>query len=241
VLADENGFLDELVVAGIAEQVTALRAAGKQVIVVSSGAGAAGASAAGLMRRREDMNYKQAICAVGQVELMMSYKRCFAEHGAVVGQLLLTRNNFDSHDSSLHIRNTLFTLVDEGFVPIINENDSVSVEEFTLGDNDTLAAMTANLWNASMLVLMTNVDGVFDRKPGTEDHLIHEVTDTARLLREVDFGGKSAFGTGGMVTKVEAAARVGEYGIPALVVNGKVPGVLGRIADGEQLGTLFLV
>jgi glutamate 5-kinase len=188
------------------------------------------------------MNYKQAMCAVGQVELMMAYKKHFAKHGAIVAQLLLTRANFRDRSTTLHIRNTLFTLLDEGVVPIINENDSVSIDEFDSGDNDRLAALAANLWNADLLILMSDIEGVYDKSP--KEHkgarLIEEVTDIDELRRSIDTGGKSSFGSGGMASKIDAAEAVAEYGAALLLVCGKSRGVLTRVAGGEQAGTIFI-
>ncbi|MDR0817898.1 MAG: glutamate 5-kinase, partial [Clostridiales Family XIII bacterium] len=194
--------------------------------------------------RHGDMHYKQAMCAIGQVELMMAYKRNFAKDDITVGQILLTRDNFEggSGGSTLHIRNTLFTLVDEGVVPIINENDSVSVDEFTLGDNDHLAALTANLWNADLLILMSDVDGIYDKSPkdSADAKLIPEVEHIGALRRDIDLTGKSTFGTGGMNSKIDAAEEVGRYGTPMLLVNGKNKDILTEIASGKQAGTIFI-
>jgi glutamate 5-kinase len=242
VLAGAGGVVDAEVVADIAAQVAGLRAAGKQVVIVSSGAEVSGISAIGAWSRRGDMNYKQAMCAVGQVELMMAYKREFARHGVIVAQLLLTHANFGEANTTLHMRNTLFTLLDEGVVPVINENDSVSIDEFSSGDNDRLAALTANLWSANLLVLMSDIDGVYDRSPKEHDdaRLISEVADTGALRRGIEMEGTSSFGTGGMASKIDAAELVAEHGAALLLVNGKSRGVLTRIAGGEGAGTLFI-
>jgi glutamate 5-kinase len=242
VLADESGKLDGDVVADIAGQVAELIRGGKQVIIVSSGAGVSGATAVGLLSRRDDMNFKQALCAVGQVELMLAYKKEFAKYDKVVGQVLLTRDNFADANSRLHIRNTLFTLIDEGCIPIINENDTVGIEEFNLGDNDLLAAHTANLWNADLLVLMSDIDGVFDKPP--KDHadarLIPVVEDLDALEASADIGGTSSYGSGGMASKIEAARTVSKFGTPMLLVNGKRQGILAEIAGGGVSGTVFV-
>jgi glutamate 5-kinase len=243
VLADESGKLDSEIVAGIAGQVAVLMKAGKQVIIVSSGAGVSGATAVGLLSRRDDMNFKQALCAVGQVELMLAYKKQFVKYDRVVGQILLTRGDFTDAGSRLHIRNTLFTLIDEGCIPIINENDTVGIEEFSLGDNDLLAAHTANLWNADMLILMSDIDGVFNKPP--KDHsdarLIPVVEDIDALEAAADIGVAGAYGTGGMASKIEAARTVAKFGMPMLLVNGKTPDILGGIAGGRlDSGTVFV-
>ncbi|MDR3225426.1 MAG: glutamate 5-kinase [Clostridiales Family XIII bacterium] len=242
VLAGTNGSMDRAVIEDIASQVAGLRTAGKQIVLVSSGAEVSGVSAVGIWSRHGDMNYKQAMCAVGQVELMMAYKEYFARHGAIVAQLLLTRANFRDQSTMLHMRNTLFTLLDEGVIPIINENDSVSIDEFDSGDNDRLAALTANLWNADLLVLMSDIEGLYDKSPKehTDARLIKEVTDIDSLRQRVDTGGKSSYGSGGMDSKIDAAEAVGAYGAALLLVCGKSPGVLTRIAADEEAGTIFV-
>jgi glutamate 5-kinase len=243
VLADESGKLDSEIVANIAGQVSGLIREGKQVIIVSSGAGVSGATAVGLLSRRDDMNFKQALCAVGQVELMLAYKKEFAKYDKVVAQILLTRDNFADASSRLHIRNTLFTLIDEGCIPVINENDTVSIEEISLGDNDLLAAHTANLWNADLLILMSDIDGVFDKPP--KDHadarLIPVVEDIDALEKAADIGGTSSYGSGGMASKIEAARTVAKFGTPLLLVNGKTPDILAGIADEKANATIFVV
>ncbi|MDR1292675.1 MAG: glutamate 5-kinase [Clostridiales Family XIII bacterium] len=242
VLAGADGNMDMAVVEDIAAQVSGLRDRGKQIVIVSSGAEVSGVSAVGVWSRHGDINYKQAMCAIGQVELMMAYKRCFAKYGVIVAQLLLTRANFRDPNTTLHIRNTLFTLLDEGVVPIINENDSVSVFELGISDNDILAALTANLWSADLLILMSDIDGVYDKSPKEHDdaRLIGEVTDTNALRGSIDIAGKSSFGSGGMESKFDAAESVAEHGAALLLVGGKSPGILTRIADGEQAGTIFI-
>lgn len=241
VLSDDNGYVNRVTLHNIVEQVSGLIQQGKQVIIVSSGAGICGVAAINKWSRRGDISYKQALCAIGQVELMNAYKEYFSDYDIHVGQMLLTRDDFGDNMRTLNIRNALFTLVDEGVVPIINENDSVSVEEIKIGDNDTLGALTASLWNADLLIIMSDIDGVFDKNP--KDHkdaeLIEEVYDIDGLLTEIDSRGKSSFGTGGIVTKIHAARRVNEYGIPMLLVNGKRENVLTNAIEGTEKGTIF--
>lgn len=243
VLAGKDGVLDKSNVARIVSQITTLIDDGKKVIIVSSGAGVSGAGVIGKLSRRNDINYKQALCAIGQVELMMEYKKHFATEGKTVGQLLLTTDNFNDDSSTLNIRNTLFTLIDEDVVPIINENDSVCTIEMSPGDNDNLAALTANLWNADLLILMTDVDGVFDCSPkGNSDaKLISEIDMKSidETCESIDIHGKSKFGTGGMESKIAAAKTVREYGIPMLIVNGKGENILKDAVEGNS-GTLFI-
>ena len=242
VLSDKNGAVNKKVMHNIVEQVNDLIGMGKQVILVSSGAGICGVGAINKWSRRGDINYKQALCAIGQVELMMAYKEYFADYGIHVAQILLTRDDFKDHHRTLNIRNAMFTLIDEGVVPVINENDSVSVDEIKIGDNDTLAALTANLWNADLLIVLSDIDGVFDKDPkANEDAELIELVENAEQLEStIDIGEKSSFGTGGIATKIEAAAKVNKYGIPMLLLNGSKQDIIRAGLSGESKGTLFL-
>lgn len=241
VLSDENGVVNKEVLHNIVEQANNLIKRNKQVIFVSSGAGICGVGAINKWSRRGDMNYKQALCAIGQVELMMAYKEYFADYGLHVGQILLTKDDLLDPQRALNIRNALFTLVDEGVVPVINENDSVSVDEIKIGDNDTLSAHTANLWNADLLIVLSDIDGVFDKDPKCRQdaELIKEVNDIDKLFDAIDIGEKSTFGTGGIGTKIEAARLVNKYGISMVLLNGKKAGIIKKALDGEAEGTLF--
>ena len=242
VLSDENGTVNKKVLHNIVEQVNDLIEMGKQVILVSSGAGICGVGAINKWSRRGDINYKQALCAIGQVELMMAYKEYFGDYGIHVAQILLTQDDFDDHHRTLNIRNTMFTLIDEGVVPVINENDSVSVDEIKIGDNDTLAALTANLWNADLLIILSDIDGVFDKDPkACEDaKLIEKVEDTEELKASIVVGEKSSFGTGGISTKIEAAGKVNKFGIPMILLNGSKENIIRESLEGTGRGTLFL-
>ena len=173
---------------------------------------------------------------------MMAYKEYFADYGLHVGQILLTREDFKDPHRTLNIRNALFTLTDEGVVPIINENDSVSVDEIKIGDNDTLSAHTANLWNADALIILSDIDGVYDKDPKKEADaaLIEEVSDIDQLLQDIKIGEKSSFGTGGIETKIEAARLVNQYGIPMILLNGKKIGIINKAAEQEETGTVFV-
>lgn len=241
VLSDDNGAVNRDVLHNIVEQVNNLIKKNKQVIMVSSGAGICGVGAINKWSRRGDMNYKQALCAIGQVELMMAYKEYFADYDVHVGQILLTREDFKDPRRTLNIRNALFTLVDEGVVPIINENDSVSVDEIKIGDNDTLSAHAANLWNADLLIVLSDIDGVYDKDPKNDKdaNLIEEVTDIDQLLDDIDIGKKSSFGTGGIATKIEAARLVNKYGISMVLLNGKKPDIIKKALNEEETGTVF--
>ena len=245
VLSNAEGSVDNNSLINIVEQVKALIDEHKQIVIVSSGAGICGAGTIKKWSRRGDINYKQALCAIGQVELMIAYREYFGRHGIHVGQLLLTRDDFDENNNNnnrtLNIRNTLFTLIDEGVVPIINENDSVSVEEIKIGDNDTLSALTANLWNADTLIMLSDIDGVFDCDPKKHHDagLIEEVHDIDGLIHEIDMNGISSFGTGGIATKIEAARRVNQYGANMILLNGTKHDIIKRAYEGQGQGTVF--
>lgn len=240
-LSDEKGEVNRQLLHNLVEQFHQLIQQGKQVMVVSSGAGVCGIGAINKWSRKGDMNYKQALCAIGQVELMMAYRELFGEYDIHVGQLLLTKGDFEDETRNLHIRNTLFTLIDEGVVPVINENDSVSVDEIKIGDNDTLSALTANLWNADLLILLSDIDGVYDENPKMNKNakLIPEIQDIDRLLDEISTEGTNKFGTGGIVTKIEAARLVNRYGIPMILTNGKKYDIIRKIVSGDEQATVF--
>lgn len=241
VLSADDGTVNKVALRQLVGQVKDMMDQGKQVIVVSSGAGICGVGAIDKWSRRNDINYKQALCAIGQVELMMAYKEFFAEYGILVGQMLLTGQDFSDDQRTLHIRNTLFTLVDEGVVPVINENDSVSVEEIKIGDNDTLAALTTNLWNADVMILLSDIDGVYDKDPKKNKNamLLEEIHDIELLTDQIDTSGRSAFGTGGIVTKISAAKMVAKHGTPTILLNGKKPDILRNAHAGKETGTVF--
>lgn len=242
VLSDENGAVNKRVMHNIVEQINDLIRMGKQIIMVSSGAGICGVGAINKWSRRGDINYKQALCAIGQVELMMAYKEYFADYGIHIAQILLTQDDFDDPHRTLNIRNAMFTLIDEGVVPIINENDSVSVDEIKIGDNDTLAALTTALWNADLMIVLSDIDGVFDRDPKADDSakLIELVENAATLPATIKIGETSSFGTGGIGTKIAAAAKVNRFGIPMLLLNGSKADIIRDYAQGNAKGTLFL-
>ena len=240
-LSTDRGEVNRKAMHNIVEQLVEWMENGKDIILVSSGAGICGAGAINKWFRRKDMNYKQALCAIGQVELMMAYKELFGEYDYHVAQMLLTRDDFNDHSRNLHIRNTMFTLVDEGVVPIVNENDTVSVDEIKIGDNDTLGAMTANLWGADLMIVLSDIDGVYDKNPKENPgaKIIRQVTDIDHLKSIISMEGTNRFGTGGVATKIEAARRVNEFGIHMALLNGKKEDILRKAADGREEGTVF--
>ncbi|QEK12208.1 glutamate 5-kinase [Crassaminicella thermophila] len=241
-LANEDGTVNKIFLQELSEQINFLIDQGKQIVMVSSGARIAGVATIGKWMRKEDIHYKQALCAIGQVELMDAYRKVFSEYNIHIGQMLLTREDFSDSNRTLNIRNTLFTLVDEGVIPIINENDTVSVDEIKIGDNDTLAALTTNIWNADLLILFSDIDGIFNKNP--KDHkdaiLLEQISDIDQLLENIEIGEVNAFGTGGIATKIEAARKVNNYGIPMILANGKKENILFKLLDRTEKATLFV-
>ena len=241
VLSDDEGYINLDNMKNIVDQVMKLIEEDKKVLIVTSGAGASGMATIKKWARRKDINYKQALCAIGQVELMMGYKECFAEYDRHVAQILLTKEDFSDPDRTLRIRNTIYTLEDEGVIPIINENDTVAVEEIKIGDNDSLSALVATLWDADCLVFLSNIEGIYTKDPGRNEdaEMIEEVRDIDALLDDIEVKGTSSFGTGGIATKIEAARTVGEYSIPAILLHGKKKDILLKAMAGEEKGTIF--
>ncbi|MDR1787422.1 MAG: glutamate 5-kinase [Treponema sp.] len=240
-LADAEGRINGAFLDGFAEQAARLRGRGKQLVIVSSGAQAAGLSTLGNWAHKKDIHYRQALCAVGQVELMNAWRRAFEQRGVHVAQILLTRSDFADPLRALNMRNTLFTLVDEGIVPIVNENDTVSVEEIKIGENDTLAAQTAMLWSAGLLILFSDIDGLYDRNPREfpDAAFVPEVRDVEAVRAAIRIGAPGALGTGGIGTKLDAAALALSYGIPVILAHGGRPRALEALAEGAQQGTVF--
>ena len=221
-LAKADGTQNTEFMASFAAQCKALVNQGKQIVVVSSGAQVSGVSTLKEWARKKDVHFRQALCAIGQVELMVQWRKAFSEQGLHIGQLLFTKEDFENDHRSLNIRNTLFTLADEGAIPIINENDSVSIDEFQIGDNDNLSALTAILWSADLLILFSDIDGIFTDNPKTnkDAKLIETVSSISELRKTITIGETNAFGTGGIETKIQAAEKTTVYGIPMLLANG---------------------
>jgi len=242
-IAGKDGKIDFAFLDDFAQQAAALMKQGKQVVVVSSGAQVAGLSTMDKWPRKKDIHYRQALCAVGQVQLMKAWRRAFEKEDLFIAQILLTREDFNDNNRTLNMRNTLFTLVDEGIVPIINENDTVSVEEIKIGDNDTLATRSAILWSADLLILFSDIDGLYNKNPKEDPSaaLIEEVRDLAQARKNISIGAANDFGTGGIATKLDAAEMAMSYGIPAILANGSKPRCLEALAAGTQKGTVFVV
>lgn len=234
LLTAPDGKLDQPFLQHIALQVFTLRQRGFEVSIVSSGAIGAGCAELGLKERPKDVADQQAVAAVGQRRLMTHIHEAFEPHGLKVGQLLLTRSDFDDRARFLNLRNCVHRLHEMGCVPVVNENDTVAVEEIRFGDNDLLAALMCNALQAEALVIFSVVDGLLDGQ-GKRIDLVESVLEATSLDRK----DKSKMGSGGMTTKLEAARIVTEAGQIAVVANGRAPNALVRLFDGEALGTVF--
>jgi glutamate 5-kinase len=242
VLTRADGALEPARVQALADQVQRLRATGRKVALVSSGAIGAGVGRLELGKRPSDLRHLQACAAVGQSFLMRAYEDCLARHGIPTAQLLLTAGDFDSRSRYLNARNTIVTLFEWGCLPIINENDTVSVAEIRFGDNDHLAALVTNLLQAPLLILLSVVDGLYDADPGTYPNaqLIHTVPAIDAGVLEKAGASRSALGSGGMRSKLRAARLCTVAGESVIMANGSSLDVLDAIFRAEPIGTLFL-
>jgi len=242
VLTDDDGGLDYGVIGRICEDISLLRERGKQVVVVSSGAIAAGRSELGLTEKPKTIPQKQAAAAIGQTRLMRAYEEALAPHGLKAAQLLLTSEDLGSRQRFLNARATIDTLLGYGIIPVINENDTVVVDEIKFGDNDNLSALVTNVAESDLLVILTDVEGLYSSDPGQnpDARLIPLVQGITRELERAAGGAASSVGTGGMATKVAAAKKAGKNGVPTILVAGKRAGILSAAMRGEEVGTLFL-
>lgn len=242
VLTHADGTLDPVRLQALADQVQRIRESGRKVALVSSGAIGAGIGRLSLGKRPTDLRHLQACAAVGQSFLMRAYEECLASEGVPTAQILLTASDFDNRSRYLNARNTILTLFEWDCLPIINENDTVSVAEIRFGDNDHLAAMVTNLIQAPLLVLLTVVDGLYSTDPRTNPNASVLGTVPCIDASIVDKAGdsRSPLGSGGMRSKLRAARLATEAGESVIMANGARPGVLDAIMAGEPVGTLFL-
>ncbi len=240
ILVDEQHLLDDCQVAALVDQMAALRVTGREVICVTSGAVAAGLGEMGLTTRPRDLPSVQAAAAAGQARLIGLYRQLFAEHDLPVGQVLLTHADLSARERHLNARNTLSRLLAGGVVPIINENDTVAVDEIRVGDNDLLSGLVACLVRADLLVLLTNADGLLNRSSADgPDQLVANVKQITDETFAMAGPADSPLTTGGMRSKLQAAQMVTRAGEWALIANGRTPDVLTRTFGGEPLGTVF--
>jgi len=243
VVTHADGTLDDAQITRLAEELSGLLDAGRRVVLVSSGAVGAGMKPLGIIQRPKDLARLQAVAAVGQAKLIEAYDRTLSRHGRHAAQILLTADDLSDRARYLNVRNTLLALLDLGAVPIINENDTVAVEELTaaFGDNDRLAALVTNLLRAPLLVILSDVDGLFDGDPADSDsRVIETVTQFNDSLDALVRDRKTGLSKGGMASKIAAARICTTAGENVIVASGRRAGVLPRIAAGESEGTLFV-
>jgi len=238
---DGQGLTRELLMPWV-EQMAGRRVAGHDLVLVSSGAVAEGMARMGWRRRPKSLHELQAAAAIGQMGLVRAYEDCFKTFGLHTAQVLLTRDDLADRSRYLNARSTLRTLLGLKVVPVINENDTVATDELRFGDNDTLAALVANLIEADLLILLTDQDGIFDRDPRQDPgaHLIPETRVDDPHLDHVAGGSVTGLGTGGMVTKVRAARLAARSGTATVIAPGRGEQVLTRIGRGEAVGTLLV-
>ncbi len=241
-LAHATGRLNIRQVESLVKVLSDLKNAGHEIVLISSGAIGMGVGKLLLSERPTDIPTKQAAAAVGQCELMYTYDRLFAEYNHTVAQILLTREDVETSDRKENFHNTVFRLLELQALPIINENDTVATHEITLGDNDTLSAIVAANVRADLLVLLSDIDGLFTADPRKDPNakLLKEVKELTPEILALAGGKGSNLGTGGMETKLRAAEIATEAGLTMVIANGADPKVLYDIVEGKQVGTRFL-
>lgn len=240
----KDGGIDTAYFAGVADQVKALTASGRQVVIVTSGAIGMGAGQLGLTEKPREMKMRQACAAIGQPLLMREYRKAFEQQGVQVAQVLLTAEVLTNRKTYLNLRNAIETLLDLGVIPVLNENDSVSTAEIgtAFGDNDKLSALVASKIDADLLIMLTDIDALYDKNPQKHADakpipVVFEITE--EILRNAG-GSGSVHSTGGMRTKIEAAKIAANAGCRIVLANGREDRVISRIMAGEPLGTIFM-
>ncbi len=242
ILASVKKGLHYEVFSHLAREISELKRQGNEIVIVSSGAIAAGMEKLGYKTRPQSITQKQATAAVGQGRLMNIYESCFSRHQQMVAQILLTHDDLSHRRRFLNARNTLLTLLELGIIPIINENDTVVVDEIKFGDNDNLSALITNLIEADLLIILTDIDGIFDADPRLNPHarLIPLVEDIDAAIAAGAGETTSEMSVGGMVSKIQAAQKASRFGIPTVVACGTKKEVLHQILKGKEVGTLIL-
>jgi len=241
-LTSPNGGLDIENLQKFTAEISRIKDNDLEVIIVTSGAIAAGLKYLNLEARPKKYSMLQAVAAVGQHDLMRVYSSFFFKNNKKVGQILVTREDTSRREQYLNIKNTIRSLLDLDVIPIINENDSVALDEIKFGDNDTLAALVAGLIEADLLIILSDIEGLFDKNPqtSTDAKLISTVDNITEEIEKVAGGIGSSYGSGGMVTKIRSAKICSFSGIPMAIANSRQACVIQRILDGENLGTFFI-
>ena len=240
-LTYNNGKLNLFRIEKLVRELADLANQGKEIILVTSGAVGAGLDRLGSTERPKTIPEKQAVAAIGQGILMHMYEKLFAEYGQIVAQVLLTRENSVKHKLYINSRNTLLTLLKMGVIPVINENDAIAIDELKIGDNDTLSATVATIVDADLLIILSDIEGVFTANPQNDPtaQLIEEITDITPEIEELAGGAGSKLGTGGMYTKIQAAKIAVNAGVTMVIASGALEGVVRNILSGENIGTIF--
>ncbi|MCX8043043.1 MAG: glutamate 5-kinase [Desulfobacterota bacterium] len=243
VLTTPSWKLDRKVFVDITRSIAHLaQSRGIQSVIVTSGAVATGMGKLGFKERPRALAQEQAAAAVGQIGLMALYERLFARHGMNVGQMLLTHGDLRDRKRFLTIRDAMESLLELGVVPIINENDSVVVDEIKFGDNDYLSSLVTNVAQADLLIILTDIDGVYDKDPhaAPDARLIQLIQDVDTRIEQLAGAAHSTISRGGMASKIKAAKTAALFGVPTIIANGKQPGILLDIFSAKQVGTLIL-
>ncbi len=240
LLTNERNVLHRAQVTRLVEQLAGLRSAGKEVVVVSSGAVGAGMGGLDFTKRPTRLAELKACAAVGQLRLMATYERLFAKHGQRVAQALLTHEDLRHKERHLNARDTLNELLARGVIPIVNENDVVSYTELQFGDNDRLSALVASLLPADLLVILTTVDGVIENFGGKNPRVLPTIDRIDERITRSAKGTMSDTATGGMSAKIEAARIAMRSGIPLVIAGGRQPGILDDVLRGDEVGTIFV-
>lgn len=240
-LTHESGLLNIRRVEELVKVLADIQNSGRQIILVSSGAMAVGVGKLGLSGKPKDMPGKQAVAAVGQCELMYTYDKLFSEYHYVTSQILLTRDVVDEPTRKQNVCNAFTKLMEMGTIPIVNENDSVSTEEIEFGDNDTLSAIVSVLTDADLLIVLSDIDGLYEDDPhkNPDARLISEVKKITPEIEAAASGAGSNRGTGGMITKIHAAQLAAKYGVDMVIMNGANPRKLYSLLENEAIGTYF--
>lgn len=242
LIHSETGNLDLIKLEKLVRELCNLKNQGKDVVLVSSGAIGVGRTALGLKERPDTISMKQACAAVGQAKLMMMYQKLFAEYNQNTAQILMTKNTVTNNLSRMNAKNTFDELLGMNVIPVVNENDTVSTYEMQVGDNDTLSAIVASLIQADLLILLSDIDGLFTDDPNMNPNAKFidcvETLDDKLMDMAKDSSG-SDVGTGGMATKLQAAKIATESGVDMMIANGEDMGIIHKIIEGKQVGTLF--
>ena len=241
VLADRKGAIDYKIMENFVRDIAEIRKKCREILIVTSGAIGAGMSELGIEKRPSDIKMQQACAAVGQSILISKYREIFGKYGIKVAQILLTYDDFSDKKAEINMGNSISTLLGLGVVPIINENDPISINELgpSFGDNDNLSAMVACRVKADALIILTSVDGLYDKDPSSKGaKIIHEVNNFDSFIGSLE-GASDGLGIGGIKTKIAAAKLAASCGIKTIIANGTKAGILGDLMNGKKAGTVF--